>query len=245
MTQAAFRAALADPALQVPLGLTDPQGAPAGKRFAVYRNTFAVTLTEALHQSFPVVQALVGAEFFSAMAGVFLRAHPPKTPVLMLWGDDLPGFLDSFPPVAHLPWLGDVARLELALRQSFHAADATPLTAQALAPYPPEALARCRFRLAPSLRLLRTSHPALAIWLAHQPGGTSTLPACDILVLRPDFDPVPHALGPGGADFVAALARGETLNAAAQDAAPEHDLAATFGLLLAQGALIDLAEIPE
>lgn len=242
MTQGAFRAALVDPALPVPPGLTDPRGAPAGKRFAVYRNTFAVTLTEALEQAFPVVRALVGAEFFTAMAGVFLRAHPPRSPVLMLWGDDLPGFLDGFPPVAHLPWLGDVARLELALRQSFHSADASTLTAQALAAHPPEVLARCRFRLAPALRLVRTAHPVLAIWTAHQPEAVAPPPACDILVLRPEFDPAPHALGPGAADFIAALARGETLDAAAAEAGAQHDLAATFGLLLAGGALTDLTE---
>jgi hypothetical protein len=244
MTQGAFRAALVDPALPVPPGLTDPQGAPAGKRFAVYRNTFAVTLTEALEQAFPVVRALVGPEFFMAMAGVFLRAHPPKSPVLMLWGDDLPGFLDAFPPIAHLPWLGDVARLELALRQSFHAADAPALTAQALAAHPPEALSRCRFQLAPALRLVRTPHPVLAIWTAHQPAAISAPSACDILVLRPEFDPAPHALGPGAADFITALTRGETLDAAAAGAGPQHDLAATFGLLLAGGALTSLEETP-
>lgn len=244
MTQSAFRAALIDPALPVPPGLTDPQGAPAAKRFAVYRNTFAVTLTEALAQAFPVIRALVGAEFFTAMAGVFLRAHPPKSPVLMLWGDDLPGFLDTFPPVAHLPWLGDVARLELALRQSFHAADAFALSAETLAAHPPEGLARCRFRLAPSLRLVRTSHPVLAIWSAHQPDNADRHSARDILILRPEFDPQPHALGPGAADFVAALARGETLDEAAEKAGPQHDLSATFSLLLAAGALTHLEETP-
>jgi len=244
MTQGAFRAALVDPALPVPPGLTDPQGAAAGKRFAVYRNTFAVTLTEALEQAFPVVRALVGVEFFTAMAGVFLRAHPPTSPVLMLWGDDFPGFLDSFPPVAHLPWTGDVARLELALRQSFHAADAPALTAQVLAAHPPEALARCRFRLSPALRLIRTMHPVLAIWFAHQPEAVAAPPACDVLVLRPAFAPAPHALGPGAADFIAALAQGETLDAAAAVSGPQHDLSATFGLLLAGGALTNLEETP-
>jgi hypothetical protein len=137
-----------------------------------------------------------------------------------------------------------VARLELALRQSFHAADAPALTAQALAAHPPEALARCRFRLAPSLRLVRTAHPVLAIWMAHQPDAGAAPPACDILVLRPEYDPAPHALGPGAADFVAALARGETLDNAAARAGPQHELAATLGLLLAGGALTQLEETP-
>ena len=73
------------------------------------------------------MRKLVGDEFFAAMAGVFLRAHPPRSRMLMLYGDGLPAFLAEFPPVAQLGYLPDVARLEQAMRESYHAADSAPL----------------------------------------------------------------------------------------------------------------------
>ena len=71
--QTDFQAALLDADLPVPPGLSDGQGNAAGKRFAVYRNNVAVSLTEALITAFPSIYTLVGDQFFRAMAGSFLR----------------------------------------------------------------------------------------------------------------------------------------------------------------------------
>ena len=113
--QSAFASALLDPARPAPEGLENPFGGAAGKRFDVYRNTVAVSLTEALETGFPTVRKLVGDDFFKAMAGVFLRANPPGDPRLALYGSSFPGFLPRFQPVAHLRYLSDVARLELGM----------------------------------------------------------------------------------------------------------------------------------
>lgn len=245
--QAEFREALLDPALPVPPGLTDPAGRPAGRRFAVYRNNVAVGLTEALAAGFPVLVRLLGEAFFRAMAGLFVRLHPPATPVLLHYGEALPGFLAAFPPVAHLPYLPDVARLELALRAACHAADAAPLEPARLAALPPDRLAAARLRLAPAVRLLRSAWPIHGIWRMNGPGGgpPPDWRAEDVLVTRPGFDPVPQLLPPGGAAFVAALAAGETLAAAADRgaaAAAAFDLSAVLALLLGGDAIIAIVE---
>jgi hypothetical protein len=241
MNQSDFRAALLDPDRPAPPGLTDPDGRPAGRRFDVYRNNVTVSLTEALRQCFPVVRKLVGDEFFAAMAREHLRAHPPTSPILMFYGDDMPAFLAAFPPVAHLGYLPDIARLELAMRRSYHAADARPVAAEALGALPPEAFLAARIRLAPAVRLIRSDWPIHAIWHANMTGGEQPKQrrAEDVVVLRPDYDPVPHLLPDGAGAFVEALGRGQPVGQAL-DAAPEFDLAATLSLLLTGGAIAGL-----
>ena len=75
MTEAEFAAALLDPQRPVPAGLIRPDGTPADRRFAIYRNNVAVGLTEALRAGFPVVEKLVGAAFFAAMVGSCARTR--------------------------------------------------------------------------------------------------------------------------------------------------------------------------
>ncbi|GHE02685.1 hypothetical protein U879_18360 [Defluviimonas sp. 20V17] len=241
-TQSAFLAAMLTPDAPIPEGLLAPRGRPAGNRFSVYRNNVAVSLTEALEQTFPVLRALVGAEFFSAMAGIFLRAHPPQTPVLAGYGAAMPGFLESFDPVAGLPYLPDVARLELAIGAAYHAADATPVAPETLARIDPVAFLGARLTLAPALRLIRSDWPVATIWHAHQEPAlpeAANLPEGpqDTLITRPAFDPRVHRLPTGGGGFVAALIADQPLGVAAEAAPEGFDLGAVLRLLLAEGAI--------
>lgn len=239
MSQTAFTSALLAADAPVPPGIVDPEGRVSQKRFNVYRNNVASSLTEALVTGFPVIHRLVGDAFFRAMAGVFLRAHPPHSPVLSGYGAALPAFLDSFPPVAHLPYLADVARIELALRQSYHAADHRVLAPETFAAIPPEALMETRFSLAPSLILIRATHAAFDIWRANMVAdapkpGTG---AQDIAITRPGFDPAPHLLPAGAYALLSGLQAGDTLGAAlaaAQAEAPEFDLTPTLSLAFAE-----------
>jgi len=239
----AFLPALLDPDAAVPSGFIDAHGAPAGRRFDVYRNNVAVSLAEALATGFPVIEKLVGAEFFRAMARVFSRAHPPASPVLMLWGEAFPGFLEHFPPVASLPYLADVARLEYALREAYHAADATPAAPDVLSH--PDLMA-ARVRLTPATRVLASSFPILSIWRANTEAGAPPAQggAEGVLIARPDWDPWPRPLTLEGVRFVAALIAGKTFAQALDVAGAAHDLAATLTLLLDTKSITAL-EVPE
>jgi hypothetical protein len=243
MRQAGFTEALLDPDRAVPAGLTDPQGRPAGRRFDVYRNNVVASLTEGLETAFPVLRALLGAAFFRGMAGVYLRRHPPSSPLMMFFGEAMPAFLESFELVRHLGYLPDIARLELALRHSYHAADAAPIDPALLQSVAPERLMRARLRLAPALRLLRSAWPIVTIWRMHQPGGgpSPDMRAEDALLTRPGFDPAVSLLPPGGAAFISTLQRGETFGdalGAAEEEFHNFNLVAVLELLLKGGAII-------
>ncbi len=238
MMQSEFAAALLDPDAAVPLGLVDPSGRPDPKRFSVYRNNVAASLTRVLEAAFPVVRKLVGEAFFAAMAGEFLRTHPPNTRLMMLYGDEFAGFLQRFPPVAHLGYLPDVARLEQAIRESYHAGDAAAVDPADLSGLDEQALLTARIAFAPSLRLVRSSWPIHAIWCANTEGGPAPKPgAQDVVVLRPEFDPKPHLMPPGGGALVAGLQGGMTMQDALDAAPPEVDLTAILTVLISQGAI--------
>jgi hypothetical protein len=243
MRQSAFAAALLDPEAAVPDGVVDPYGAPAPKRFSVYRNNVASSLTRALEAAFPTVRKLVGDEFFAAMAGAFCLAHPPRSRMLMLYGDDLPGWLERFPPVAHLGYLPDVARLDQAMRESYHAADSASLPEPEFQRLLGEDIGRMRLALAPSLRLVPSPWPIVSIWAANHENGPAPRPiAEDAIILRPEFDPRPHALPPGGRVFVSALLAGQQLADAVEIAGATLDLPAVLGLLISGKAIAGVSE---
>ncbi len=243
MRLTAFRNAVLDASLGTPDGITDPQGRPAGRRFNVYRNNVTVGLTEALRQSFPTILKLVGDEFFTALAIEHLRAHPPTSPLMMFYGAAMPEFLARFAPVQHLAYLPDVARLELALRHAYHAADAAPVPAEQLQSLPPERLIAARIAFAPALRIIRSDWPVHGIWAANMRGAEPPKAARpeDVLITRPAFDPEPVRLPEGAAGFIAALQAGQTFGDAF-DAAGTFDLTATLGLLLSGAAITDIIE---
>ena len=243
MNQAAFAAALLDPDAAVPDGIVDPFGRPAPKRFSVYRNNVASSLTRALEASFPTARKLVGEAFFGAMAVAFLRTHPPTSRLMMLYGDALPGWLETFPPVAQLGYLPDVARLDQAMRESYHAADAAALADADFQQLLGADIAGLRLQLAPSVRLVRSRWPVWSIWAANTEGGHPPRPGAeDALILRPDYDPRPHRLPPGGGAFVAALLDGQALGASLDAAGPDVDLPALLTLLIAGRAIVGVTE---
>jgi hypothetical protein len=239
MNQHAFAKALLDPEAVVPEGIVDPTGRPAPKRFSVYRNNVASSLTRALEVSFPTVRKLVGDAFFGATALVFLRAHPPQSRMLMLYGDRFPDFLETFPPVAHLGYMPDVARLDQAMRESYHAADSTPLPEAAFQQLLGGDIAGLRVTLAPSLRLIRSSWPLHSIWLANTEDGPVPRPnAENVLVLRPAFDPRPHLLTAGGGAFIAGLMAGKSFGESLEATDEEVDLTGVLGLLIPGKAIL-------
>jgi len=247
VSQSEFTRAIFDADLDAPDGLCNPEGTHATKRFSVYRNNVAVSLSEALEVSFPVVRTLVGDEFFKAMAGVFLRQHLPSSPILMYYGAEMPIFLETFGPVAHLGYLPDVARVELALCRSYHAADTPPVNPTMLQNIAPDALLLAHIKMAPSVHLIRSDWPAAALFHANSSPDAPkpVMQAEDVLITRPEFDPLVTALPPGAGAFIAALMDDAPLGDAIKSATIESgdfDLTATLGLLLSAAAITKISE---
>jgi hypothetical protein len=222
----AFARALADPARPAPLETLGREGRPDARRFAVYRNNVAAALIGALEARFPVVRRLTGDGFFRAMAGAFVAAEKPATAKLIDYGGGFPAFVARFPPAREIAYLADVARLENAWVEAYHAADAPTLDLAALGGVEPADLARLRFAPHPAARLMRFGCPAASIWAAHQGGGEPRPPEVwrneDALIARPDAEVVVRVLPPGGFAFASALFSGASLAEAAEARAEEN-----------------------
>ncbi|GAB4065511.1 putative DNA-binding domain-containing protein [Ancylobacter sonchi] len=243
ITQASFATALRDETAPVPHGLAAWNGEPSPRRFAVYRNNVAASLRQALAERYPATERIVGAEFFAAMAGVYVAKHPPRSPVLLSYGTDFAEFLAGFEPVQELAYLPDVARLEAARGNAYHAADAAPLAAALLAEIDARYLEEAMLLPHPSLCVLRSPHPVVTIWEMNA-GRADAQPIMewrgeDVLVVRPRMTVEVHRLGAGGAAFFTTLVQGRPLGDAACAAtaeADDFDLTAHLALMLASGA---------
>lgn len=241
-----FAAVLLAPTFDCPPGLKAWNGSDPEKRFAVYRNNVMVSLVDALADSYPVVQALVGEAFFRAMASDFVRQSPPRAPVLAWYGDGFAEFIERFPPADGLPYLADVARLEWLRVEAWHAADATALPMVDLSALLADEtrLPDTRFELHPALRVMASAHPVVSLWAAHQTDDPATaLPKIDlangeaVLLTRPGLDVDIVRIEPGASHFIGQLQAGVSFGAAVA-ASGVFDLVATLGLLIRSGALV-------
>jgi hypothetical protein len=244
--QKEFSLALLNGERAVPASIRASRG--SGQRFNVYRNNVFVSLTDALATRFPVCLSLVGEEFFRGMARIFVELCPPRSPLLMEYGDDFGDFIDTFPPARSLPYLGDVARLEAARTRAYHAADAEPLSVDELASLAPCTWDEARVSIHPSIQIVRSGSSVVSIWEAHMGAGAlcevdASAPE-DALVIRPGLEVEVHRLPPGGAVFLSKLVQGASFREAARKATSsdrDFDLVTGLAALLLGRVIIGLS----
>ncbi|MAS12399.1 MAG: DUF2063 domain-containing protein [Nitratireductor sp.] len=239
----AFGSVLLDPGRATPQGLTGPCGKSANKRFNVYRNNVTHSLVTALTEIFPTVAQILGKENFRMIARDFVRAHPPRSPLVFEYGQDFARFLAGCAPISHLKYLPDVARLERAWLDAYHAADHAPLDADDLGALPPEALATAVFTPHPAARFISSAYAIHTIFTAHREG---PMPerinaglAQAVLVTRPALTVQVRKIDHGQFLFIEALSRGAPLQQAvglSLEAVPEFDLQAAIALAIESGA---------
>jgi hypothetical protein len=244
---ALFSGALLRPDRETPSLVTGPAGKGATKRYNVYRNNVTVSLIEALADIYPAVRRITGEEFFRAMARFHLRETPPRSPLLFEYGREFPAFITRYEYAQDMPWLADVARIERAWLDAYHAADAEPLSPSALAPVPAERTCDLTFTPHPATRIVRSRFAAVTIFAANRsPDPFDRIDAAepeDGLITRPGLEVVVRHLPAGGADLLSALIAGEALGVAtdkALRACPFFDIGAAIASMIEAGAFASL-----
>ena len=134
---------------------------------AVYRNGFLRGCTEALRSSYPVVDALVGSEYFDHLSEAYIKRHPPRHCTLVDYGEHYPEFLEQQLEQHGLAYLPDFARLDQAWLHAYFAGDARLLREDDIEQWQRagkaiEQLAAC---LPASAEMLTLGHCISSTWL--------------------------------------------------------------------------------
>jgi Putative DNA-binding domain len=124
------------------------------ERVEVYAKGYFYRLLDVLKEDFPATLAVAGADNFHNLVTGYLIEYPPTEPSVYHAGSNLAAYLGTHPLLGRWPYLADVARLERATLESFHAADAPALDAGALRALPPSAWPALTMRAHPATRLV-------------------------------------------------------------------------------------------
>ena len=168
--QADFQAYLLDRPNAMTGRVNDTAKADAGLLLQVYRHGYTARLIEALGKDFNVLRQLLGDDAFDAIGRAYASAYPSRHFSLGRFGHGLPDFLTLTEPWSARPFLGELARFDWALRTSFEATDATPITVDALVGVVPTAWPGLIFCLLPSFIRLDLAWSVPQAWQAIQAG---------------------------------------------------------------------------
>ena len=207
------------------------------RRMAIYRANMVAAADKALACAYPVIQQVVGAEFFHGLAREYQRGTPSESGDLTGFGETFGAFLAAFEHTRGMAYLPDLARLEWAVHRAYGAADAPDWDPASLGTVEPDRQAAIRFRWAPGTAVIESAHPIVRIWTIHQPGYDGEFSvawdaADTALVSRDGFAVGVAACGPADATFIAASLAGLPFGDAATAALashPDFDLGALLG----------------
>ncbi len=141
----------------------------------IYRNNVRHAHVGALSAIYPAIRALVGDDYFDGLAARYANASPPVSAVLAGYGAGFADHLGSRPELSQVPFLPDVARLEWAMNEAFHAHSSFSFAPEQAAQFFADGAGE--LDLVASTRLLTLDHAALEIRSAALEGDAETIAA--------------------------------------------------------------------
>lgn len=125
----------------------------AEERVDIYANMYFYRLLEVLKEDFPATLLVLGDDDFHNLVTGYLLEYPPTEPSVYFCGRHLSDYLRAHPQTA-APFAADLASLERAMVEVFHAADANPLDAESMRMIPPGEWPALELRMPPASRIL-------------------------------------------------------------------------------------------
>jgi hypothetical protein len=245
--QRAFSEAILFDSAPVPATIRAASGPAHASRFGVYRNNVFASLINAIAARYPVTRKLLWDDAFNRVAHRYVATEPPRSPVLLHYGESFPQFLRGVGQGVAANYLADIAALEAARTRAYHAADAKPLARDAFTAISPDQWPDLQLELHPSVELLKSAFPVVSVWQANRNGDDNAIGIWAVecaLVARPHLQVEVWPLSVGIYEFLAALAAGQSVGAAISHAASDasdFDLGECFKTLISADIVVGLA----
>jgi hypothetical protein len=141
-----------------------PEGCEALTRLRVYANGYPARLEEALTETFPAVEHVVGVGAFASLVHRFAALVPLHSYNLNDAGEAMPEFLRTDPLTSTLPFLPSLARLEWQVARAFHATDEAAFDPTSVADWSLEDWERAVLRFQPWLAVVESEWPVREVW---------------------------------------------------------------------------------
>jgi hypothetical protein len=158
----------AEPALAMFKGTPDLNR----KRIVFYQNNVFGNWQETLANVYPVLQQLVGEDFFNDLAHTYGLTHASQSGDLAEFGASFSSYIRALENCRDYPYFGDVAALEWLVYRSYYSKQSKPVTLAQLAAFPPEQLPELHVKFQATCALFQSPWAVAEIWHAHQ--GTDT-----------------------------------------------------------------------
>ncbi len=216
-------------------------------RFNIYRNNVFVSLTEAIASSFPACFALVGESFFNALARAYIDKTMPQSPLIYLYGEHFPNFLENFPPAQKIPYLADLAKLEWEFLKSTNAKDAAPIIIDKLQTLAPDHMQTCCFTMHPTLFIGQSQWQISNLWIKIRHDPTRSIEKMEqaqfYLIIRPHLQTQIHIISKAMHSFIDKLSKNINFAKAAEEtieAYPDFNLGENLANLFSLGCVEEI-----
>lgn len=216
----------------------------------IYRNNYRGNLHDMLAGAYPVIEQLVGKDFFRLLTRKFIEQHLSRGGNLHHYGAEMAHYIATFEPARTLAYLPDIAALEWACHCAYFADDAATLPIGRLAKVSSRQYPDLILHTDPACRVVRSRYPITAIWYSHQPAAPSDFHidldcgSSNALVSRKNDVVVVSELTQADAEWMHAIQAGTPLGnatAATQECYPNFDLQAALSNLASQGVFTDFS----
>jgi hypothetical protein len=216
------------------------------QRLAIYRGNVQSIWTKTLANTFPVLQQLVGNEFFTYLALQYGRQFPSQSGDLNQFGSQFSRYLSTEAAVEDYPYFVAVAALEWQLHCAYYAENTGSIDLAHFISNAGDAAQQSRLLFHPAASLFQASYAAAQVYLAHQEQPIQTInvllnTACCALISRPKWRVELTLLDAASFSALQAMQQGQILGDALEQAMSvdsQFDIASQLQKWFALGVFI-------